>query len=197
MRVLQCSASPIRGRFLKSFFSCPCHLCLAFHTSQYLSCFASQCRQSGLTQQNRLCATVLDGPDSISSRLAPLHTCTNVFVLHLVMPPHLVPCSVMPYFFFCPPHLTATFLGCVGGSKPCFRGLQGLPSEGMTPIISPISFLYVPRRQTVFVSLLSFSWNDFSLFCPPFWDRPSASLAPPFVFCACFSLVLTLLPPPN
>ena len=89
VRVMQCSTSPIRGRFLKSFFSCPCHLCLAFHTSQYLSCFASQCRQSGLTQQNRLCATVLDGPDSISSRLAPLHTCTNVFVLHLVMPPHL------------------------------------------------------------------------------------------------------------
>ena len=103
VRVPQCSTSPIRGRFLKSSLSCPCHLCLAFHTSQYLSCFTSQCRQSGLTQQNCLCATVLDGPDSISSRLAPLHTCTNVFVLHLVMPPHLVPCSVMPYFFFSAP----------------------------------------------------------------------------------------------
>ena len=102
VRVLQCNTSPIRGRFLKSFFSCPCHLCLAFHTSQYLSCFASQCRQSGLAQQNCLCATVLDGPDSISSRLAPLHTSPNVFVLHLVMPPHLVPCSVMPYFFLPP-----------------------------------------------------------------------------------------------
>ena len=103
VRVLQCNTSPIRGRFLKSFFSCPCHLCLAFHTSQYLSCFASQCRQSGLTQQNCLCATVLDGPDSISSRLAPLHTSPNVFVLHLVMPPHLVPCFVMPYFYFFAP----------------------------------------------------------------------------------------------
>jgi hypothetical protein len=103
VRVLQFSTSPIRGRIGQSSLSCPCHLCLAFHTSKYFSCFTSQCRQSGLTQQNRLCATVLDGPDSISSRLAPLHTSSNVFVLHLVMPPHLVPCSVMPYFLFCPP----------------------------------------------------------------------------------------------
>ncbi len=103
VRVLQCGTSPIRGRLLKSSLSCPCHLCLAFLTSKYVSCFTSQCRQSGLTQQNRLCAAVLHGPDSISSRSAPLHTCTNVFVLHLHMPPpHLVPCSVnvrLTFFF--------------------------------------------------------------------------------------------------
>jgi hypothetical protein len=138
MRVLQCGTSPIRGRLLKSSLSCPCHLCLAFLTSKYVSCFTSQCRQSCLTQQNRLCAAVLDGPDSISSRSAPLHTCTNFFVLHLHMLPHLVPCSVTAHFFFLAiPHLTATFLGCVGGSKACFRALQGLPSEGMTPLSSP------------------------------------------------------------
>jgi hypothetical protein len=100
VRVLQCSTSPIRGRLLKCSLSCPCHLCLAFLTSKYVSCFTSQCRQSCLTQQNRLCAAVLDGPGSLSSWSAPLHTCTNVFVVHLHMPPHLVPCSVTPHFFF-------------------------------------------------------------------------------------------------
>ena len=174
MRVPQCSTSPIRGRFLKSSLSCPCHLCLAFHTSQYLSCCTSQCRQSGLTQQNRLCATVLDGPDSISSRLAPLHTCTNVFVLHLVMPPHLVPCSVMPYFFFsAPPHLTATFLGCVGGSKPCFRALQGLPSEGMTPLSSPpYPSCTSPVAKPCLSLVFPFPGTTFHFFVLPFGTAP-------------------------
>jgi hypothetical protein len=175
VRVLQCGTSPIRGRLLKSSLSCPCHLCLAFLTSKYVSCFTSpQCRQSGL------CAAVLDGPDSISSRSVPLHTCTNVFVLHLHMPPHLVPCSVTPHFFFLAiPHLTATFLGCVGGSKACFRTLQGLPSEGMTPYHLPhtllvrppspnrvclSSFLVVERLFTFLSSLLR---PPLPLFCPP------------------------------
>jgi hypothetical protein len=136
--VLQCGTSPIKGRLLKSSLSCPCNLCLALLTSKYVSCFTSQCRPSGLTQKNRLCAAILDGPDSISSRSPPLHTCANVFVLHLHMPPHLVPCSVTPHFFFLAIfHLTVTFLGCVGGYKACFRALQGLLSEGMTPLSSP------------------------------------------------------------
>ena len=59
--------SPIRGRLFKSSLFCPCHLCLACLTSKYFSFFTFQCRQSGLTQQKRLCAAVLDGPDSISS----------------------------------------------------------------------------------------------------------------------------------
>ncbi len=45
---------------------------MAFLTFKYVSCFTSQCRQSGITQQNRLCAAVLDGPDSISSRSAQM-----------------------------------------------------------------------------------------------------------------------------
>ena len=127
VRVPQCSTSPIRGRFLKSSLSCPCHLCLAFHTSQYLSCCTSQCRQSGLTQQNRLCATVLDGPDSISSRLAPLHTCTNVFVLHLVMPPPPCPMFRDALLFFCPPSPNCHFFRVCWWIQSLFLGAPGPP----------------------------------------------------------------------
>jgi hypothetical protein len=100
VRRLQCSTSPIRARLRKNSLSCPCYLCLACLTSKYFSCFILLMQASGQTQQNRLSEPVLDGPGSFSSRSAPLHTCTNVFVCHLHMPPHLVPCSVTPHFCF-------------------------------------------------------------------------------------------------
>ncbi len=99
VRGLQCSTSPIRVRLRKSSLSCPCYLCLACLTSKYFSCFILLMQASGQTHQNRLSEPVLDGPGSFSSRSAPLHTCTNAFVCHLHMPPHLVPCSVTPHFF--------------------------------------------------------------------------------------------------
>ncbi len=126
VRVLQCSTSPIRGRLLKSSLSCPCHLCLAFLTSKYVSCFTSQCRQSGLTQQNRLCAAVLDGPGSFSSQSAPLHTCTNVFVLHLHMPPP--PCPMFrdaSLFFSRYPSPNCHFFRVCWWIQSLFQGAPG------------------------------------------------------------------------
>ena len=155
--------------------------CNQFRTlSTFCLLLPFQCRQARAQYPKAPHQAGLRGPGSISSRLAPLHTCTNVFVLHLVMPPHLVPCSVMPYFFFsAPPHLTATFLGCVGVSKPCFRALQGLPSEGPPYHLPHIllvrppspnrvclsSFLFLERLFTFLSSLLG---PPLRLFCPPF-----------------------------
>jgi len=156
--------------------------CNQFRTlSTFCLLLPFQCRQAMAQYPKAPHQAGLRGPGSISSRLAPLHTCTNVFVLHLVMPPHLVPCSVMPYFFFsAPPHLTATFLGCVGGSKPCFRALQGLPSEGMTPLSSPpypsctspvakpcLSLVF-PFLERLFTFLSSHLGPPLRLFGPPF-----------------------------
>jgi hypothetical protein len=174
----------------KNFLFCPCHLCLACLTSKYFSCvFTFQCRQSGLIQQNRLCAAVLDGPDSISSRSAPLHTCTNVFVLHLDMPPHLVPCSVTPDFFFpTVPHLTATILGCVGGSKACFLALQGVPSEGMTLLsCPPHPSPQLPSFKPVLSRVLPSLPRTLHFFPSPF---PTG----PFFLASVFTLLALFLP---
>jgi hypothetical protein len=66
---------------------------------------------------------------------AHLHECFCLTLAHA-----LPPCPMFrdaSLFFSRYPHLTATFLGCVGGSKACFRALQGLSSESMTPLSSP------------------------------------------------------------
>ncbi len=150
VRELQCSTSLIRVRLRKSSMSCPCYLCLACLTSKYFSCFILLMQASDQTQQDRLSEPVLDGPGSFSSRSAPLHTCTNVFVCHLHMPPHLVPCSVTPHFFVVAiPHLTDPILGCDDGSKPCFRATQGLPCKGTTPLSSsPYPSCTSPKAET-------------------------------------------------
>ncbi len=109
---------------------------------------------------------------------AHLHECLCLALGHA--PP---PCPMFRdalLFFFAPPHLTATFLGCVGGSKPCFRGLQGLPSEGMTPLSSPpypsctspvakpCLSLFFPFPGTTFHFLSSLLGPPLRLFGPPF-----------------------------
>ena len=149
--------------------------CNQFRTlSTFCLLLPFQCRQARAQYPKAPHQAGLRGPGSISSRLAPLHTCTNVFVLHLVMPPHLVPCSVMPYFFFsAPPHLTATFLGCVGGSKPCFRALQGLPSEGMTPLSSPpYPSCTSPVAKPCLSLVFPFPGTTFHFFVLPFGTAP-------------------------
>ena len=100
-----CTAVPggQRGGMSRAPFSVP-PPCNQFHTlPTFCLLLPFQCRQARAQYPKAPHQAGLRGPGSISSRLAPLHTCTNVFVLHLVMPPHLVPCSVMPYFFFLPP----------------------------------------------------------------------------------------------
>ena len=76
-------------------------------------------------------------------------------------------------FFLPPPHLTATFLGCVGGSKPCFRALQGLPSEGMTPLSSPpYPSCTSPVAKPCLSLVFPFHGTTFHFFVLPFGTVP-------------------------
>ena len=165
--------------------------CNQFRTlSTFCLLLPFQCRQARAQYPKAPHQAGLRGPGSISSRLAPLHTCTNVFVLHLVMPPHLVPCSVMPYFCFCPPSPNCHFLGCVCGSKPCFRALQGLPSEGMTPLSSPpYPSCTSPVAKPCLSLVFPFPGTTFHFFVLPFGTAPPP-LWPPLcllsLFLPCF-----------
>ena len=102
---------------------------------------------------------------------AHLHECLCLALGHA--PP---PCPMFRdalLFFFAPPHLTATFLGCVGGSKPCFRALQGLPSEGMTPLSSPpYPSCTSPVAKPCLSLVFPFPGTTFHFFVLPFGTAP-------------------------
>ncbi len=157
MRTLQCGTSPIRGRLLKSslplspvFDVSNFQICLLLHLP--MQAVRSNPAESPL--RGRFGRSGLHFFAVCSS--AHLHECLCLTLAHA--PP---PCPMFrdaSLFFPRYPSPNCPFLGCVGGSKACLRALQGLPSEGMTPLSSlpypsctspvakPCLSLFVPCR---------------------------------------------------
>jgi hypothetical protein len=125
---------------------------------------------------------------------AHLHECLCPTLGHA--PP---PCPMFRdalLFFPTVPHLTATILGCVGGFKACFLALQGVPSEGMTPLSSPpYPSCTSPVAKPCLPLFVPSRWNTFHFFVPPFATAPPPLLAPLLSSVPVSSLFSTRTPP--